>query len=1310
MRQDATTRLRDYVVAQNRELSAEAFSKFMSDLNKRIFELVNSDQLIDKVGGVAVIDKLIETEYDENVHVFTRFANHLRTVLSVGPGTESTVMIMASDALGKLAKASDNLTNDSLEFEITRALERLRGERNELRRYAAVLVLKQLALNAPTLFNAHAKAFFTLIWMGIRDSKSSIREASIEALRAALHLISEREKTKAATYELLYEEAQSGIRNSNTDWIHGSILVLGEMMLLTGDYMQVHFKNVCEAVLKFRSHKEKEVRKAVFALIPTLAEYSPPLFGKGYLSTCMTQLLESLRLNQERAECYISLGKVAMAVGTKIKPYVKNVLEMVRMGLQTGTTQSSGKTMRNADKQGGGGHCPEALTCVAMFAKGLPNDMTPHMPEILPQMIATGLSSTLTDALTELATHIPSLLPSIQVRLLDVLSMVLSNKPFRAPSGPKQKVRGEDMSGFESSGLQVVYNIQHDSDPRLIALALRTLGTFDFQPHVLTEMVRESIVNYLDDDNPTIRAEAAKTCTKLIVKPGQMAPAVGHGAATVAEVLEKLLIVGIADPDANIRYTVLSSIDERYDNHLAQAENLRSLFVALNDEVFRIRELVMNIIGRLSILNPAHVMPSLRKTLIVLLTELEFSGDSQIKEESAVLLGHLIRSSQKLVQPYVDTILRALLPKLRDTSARVATCVLSALGELARVSGSAMMPHVDMLVPLIIDTLQDQSSSSKREVALRTLGQLASSTGYVIDPLIKHPKLLEILLQEVISEQIPSIRTEVLRVIGILGALDPYKHKTNRIGDAVASSKKKAKDGPAAAALIESAAVDMSPSSEAYYPTVAIACLMRILYNPSLSTHHSHVIQAVVFMAKSLDKQSIQFLPQIMPAFLHVLETCEPGFREFLLQQLGRLVGLVKQHIRDYLDDIFALIKKHWDDALIIPMITLVEEISVALSDEFKVYLPDLIPSLLLILHTDRTDHRRHVQKVLHALEVFNTTVDDYLHLIVPAVVRLFEQVDVPMPVRALAIQTLGRLCDKLNFRDHASRIIHPIARVLRKEDLKPLHVDAMNTLCELVFQLGSDYSIFIISVAKILAQSRIVYEPYENLVSALLRNQPMTADLIAHVRQRSRSAMSLRTDQEKKDTTAESSSKRLKLNERNLQAAWECAEVASADDWFEWMRNLSQELIRESPSPALRSCLALAQVYYPLARDLFNAAFYSCWVELNAAFQQKLVHSLETSLLSDSIPPEILQQLLNLAEFMEHDDKQLPIDIRTFGVLAAKCRAYAKVSISHSSYDEIVSPHTSFLLPFRPCITSMCRLLLMKFRLWRVAHTNSLF
>lgn len=69
-----------------------------------------------------------------------------------------------------------------------------------------------------------------------------------------------------------------------------------------------------------------------------------------------------------------------------------------------------------------------------------------------------------------------------------------------------------------------------------------------------------------------------------------------------------------SDPD--IRYCVLASLDERFDAHLAQAENLQALFVALNDEVFEIRELAICTIGRLSSMNPAFVMPFLRKMLI----------------------------------------------------------------------------------------------------------------------------------------------------------------------------------------------------------------------------------------------------------------------------------------------------------------------------------------------------------------------------------------------------------------------------------------------------------------------------------------------------------------------------------------------------------------------------------------------------------------------------------------------------------------------------------------------------------------------
>lgn len=67
------------------------------------------------------------------------------------------------------------------------------------------------------------------------------------------------------------------------------------------------------------------------------------------------------------------------------------------------------------------------------------------------------------------------------------------------------------------------------------------------------------------------------------------------------------------------------SLHEKFDKHLAQAENVRSLFIALNDEIFENRVAAVSLIGRLARHNPAYVMPSLRKALIQLLTELEYS-------------------------------------------------------------------------------------------------------------------------------------------------------------------------------------------------------------------------------------------------------------------------------------------------------------------------------------------------------------------------------------------------------------------------------------------------------------------------------------------------------------------------------------------------------------------------------------------------------------------------------------------------------------------------------------------------------------
>ena len=57
---------------------------------------------------------------------------------------------------------------------------------------------------------------------------------------------------------------------------------------------------------------------------------------------------------------------------------------------------------------------------------------------------------------------------------------------------------------------------------------------------------------------------------------------------------------------------------------------------------------------------------------------------------------------------------------------------------------------------------------------------LSSICRYVVQPYHTYPNLLDTLFSFLKTEQMPGMRREVIRVLGLLGALDPYKHKQHR--------------------------------------------------------------------------------------------------------------------------------------------------------------------------------------------------------------------------------------------------------------------------------------------------------------------------------------------------------------------------------------------------------------------------------------------------------------------------------------------------------------------------------------------------
>eukprot|EP01135_Chromosphaera_perkinsii_P003113 Nk52_evm2s236 gene=Nk52_evmTU2s236 len=1279
VRKRAAKHLRLYVTAMQHERAGDSIIKFNDDLNKSLMNLVHSSDVSEKLGGIMAIDELIDIEGESNATKISRFANYLRIVL---PGGDPQVMTSAAKALGHLALAGGTLTADFVEFEVKRSLEWLQGERNESRRHASVLVLRELAANAPTLFYGHVPQFFESIFSAVRDPKLIIREGSVRALRAVLYLTSQREsRTRAQWYAKLYEEALKGMKSSKDDAIHGSLLAVGELVRNTGEFMVPRFSDTLDLILSFKDSRNVHIQRTVITLIPAFANFCTEIFIRKYLKPSMVYIVQILRSQREKSLAFLSCGQIALAVKENMVPYLDSIMQAIKDGL---TPKGRGKLTYDTT----------IFSCISMLAEAVGPALQSHISELLDLMFLAGLNSSLTDALKDLAKYIPDLLKPIQDRLLDMLSNVLAKQPYKHPGAPKStgSTRGLKVT---SSPTTNSFGVHETFDSQTVTLALKILGNFNFEGYALTHFVQQHVVQYLEDENKAIRREAATTCSKLLLSSTELlvsshSPNSKFSIAVVQEILKKLLVVATSDPSPEIRLSVLKSLDSKFDQHLAQAENLNCLFVALNDEDFDIRLTTIGILGRLSSINPAYVIPALRKTLIQLVSELKFVGISRNKEECAKLLQALITHAPNLIKPYVKYILDVLLPHLkekdtnRDSIQGVAGNILAAIGELAIVGPDDMQKNVGDLLPLILTTLQDQSSVSKRMIALKTLGLIAKNCGYVIEPYVGYPSLLDVLLNLLKTEQAKAIRREVIKVMGILGAYDPYLYKINRVISSRASEEgtpdaffgmdiplentyPRRKRNPNALTTAQNLAgapviVNMPSSSEDYYPTSALTALMKILRDPSLSSHHTSVIQGVMFIAKALGVKTVPFLPTIMPPFLYVMNTCEQSFREFMFKQLAVLVSVVKQHIRNYLSEIFELIRTYSNvkDPIQIIIISLMESISVALGAEFKPKLEDLLPIILQIFSFDDTPRRTSTVKVLHAFEVFGQNLDDYLHLIIPPVVKLFEDPLIPMDVRSCAVKTIGKLCCKLNFGDYSSRLIHPLARLM--ESCTELRGEVMDTLCALVYQLGYDYSIFIPMVSKVMARNRIQSHKYDKLVSRILSHQPMNEEVGFELDIRNAFAADKVSRGEEAYASGDSGhARKLHVNQQNLRRAWETSQRSTKEDWSEWIRRLSVELLRESPSPALRSCASLAQIYYPLARELFNAAFLSCWGELYEQYQDELVKSLESALVSSSIPPEILQTLLNLSEFMEHDDKILPIDIKTLGEYASKCHAYAK-------------------------------------------------
>ena len=244
-------------------------------------------------------------------------------------------MIVAAQAMGRLAAPTGTLAAELVESEVKTALEHLQADRQENRRFAAVLVLKWLARSSPTLLFAWVPQILEVIWVALRDPKVMIRESAAEAVSACFEIMAARDsEVRQKWFGRVYDEVLKGFNINTVDAVHGSLLTIKELLLKGAMFMHgQRYREACEMVMRYKDHRDALIRREVINIIPILASYSPSDFTSSYLHQCMLHLQGLIKRDKDRSAAFVAVGKVASAVGSSIAPYLEGILNYIKEAL-----------------------------------------------------------------------------------------------------------------------------------------------------------------------------------------------------------------------------------------------------------------------------------------------------------------------------------------------------------------------------------------------------------------------------------------------------------------------------------------------------------------------------------------------------------------------------------------------------------------------------------------------------------------------------------------------------------------------------------------------------------------------------------------------------------------------------------------------------------------------------------------------------------------------------------------------------------------------------------------------------------------
>ena len=725
----------------------------------------------------------------------------------------------------------------------------------------------------------------------------------------------------------------------------------------------------------------------------------------------------------------------------------------------------------------------------------------------------------------------------------------------------------------------------------------------------------------------------------------------------VVETLYRLITLSLSDPSPRVRRMILKSFPNNCLKYLTTHPFLTCLETLAKDESQCVSSAAIELIGRVSKLNPFETLPTLRSLLLDSLLMLDSPRPLHIKKGTTKSLLTIINAASEILPVYCPTLCLNALRQLSFTPLceltyfdqkyldKINLNIIKAIGIIADKDVSLIKPHIGQFSNFFIWLLQQHGPKQIKITVVKTMYKImsGSDSNNEIDVKVMFNALITIASKW----NSRKLNVAVLKLIGLIGAIDQSSIKSDSITkrDSV-----------------------IKPSDPAYPMSCACTVLISVLSDDFLVIHHQDAIKSLVNIFSYDKTATANFFNEFMLLFLdQIRKQMTPD----LIQLLTRLCNEApREWVTHYTNELLELIRDLWKTPNMVLTLDLIPTLASVFADRFSSFLPECISFMLDTLFSYSTTNPQVCHRVFAMILSLNNISKDFYFLIYPEIIEIAIKPQTLMDVRIDSLLTLKVFVQQTNCIPYSAALIRCILESIKTHEPKIQGI-ALMILYSLVIKLGSLFSFYA-----------------EQVVYTLQENNILTAhfvDIIRRVNSNDKTSNSSKIftfedfpfiDTENPFTIVtekmELNQNRQHLSDTEIQSYLIFQDEETPWNWKEWYRSIVKILIENSPSPAINSCSFLCDVLFNTAENLFNTAFFTVWVKLSNDTQLYISASLTRALLSDAISGAIRTSIVNLFDFMERSEHPIPISKQVLCQASEKCSQLAKaLYFVHRWYDE---------------------------------------